>query len=170
MGDESLMEPLGNRATSHSVWLYVDTGSYARADLYFFHIHGTKMDTRIFVLKPTSWHRSFHLDTGFPWFSWVLEQMLGWFPFLLSQLPLHASHVDLPTANAGMVPVFPFPVATTCFPCSPPYSKWWDGSLFWFPFFLSQLPLHTSHVALPTANAGMVPVFPSPIWHYMLPM
>jgi hypothetical protein len=21
-----------------------------------------------------------HLDTGFSWFSWVLEQMLGWFP------------------------------------------------------------------------------------------
>jgi hypothetical protein len=25
-----------------------------------------------------------------------------------------------PRANAGMVPVFPFQVATTCFPCSPP--------------------------------------------------
>jgi hypothetical protein len=38
-----------------------------------------------------------HLDTGFfSWFSWVLEQMLGWFPFYLSKLPLHASHVALP--------------------------------------------------------------------------
>jgi hypothetical protein len=37
-----------------------------------------------------------HLDTGFSWFSWVLEQMLGWFPFFFSKLPLHASHVALP--------------------------------------------------------------------------
>jgi hypothetical protein len=37
-----------------------------------------------------------HLNTGFSWFSWVLEQMLGWFPFFLSKLPLHASQVALP--------------------------------------------------------------------------
>jgi hypothetical protein len=26
-------------------------------------------------------HANGHLDTGFSWFSWVLEQMLVWFPF-----------------------------------------------------------------------------------------
>jgi hypothetical protein len=31
-----------------------------------------------------------HLDTGFSWFSWVLEKMLGWFPFFLSQLPYYS--------------------------------------------------------------------------------
>ena len=35
-----------------------------------------------------------HLDTGFPWFPWVQERMLRWFP--------------------------PFQGASTCFSCSPP--------------------------------------------------
>jgi hypothetical protein len=34
-------------------------------------------------------------DAGFCWFSWVLEQKLGWFPFYLSQFPLHASPLAL---------------------------------------------------------------------------
>jgi hypothetical protein len=67
------------------------------------------------------------------WFCWVLEHILRCLPFFLSQFPLQASHLALPTANAGMLPVFPFPIATTCFPCSPPYSKCWDGSRFSFP-------------------------------------
>jgi hypothetical protein len=46
-----------------------------------------------------------------------------------------------PTANAGMVPVFPFPVATTYFPCSPPYNKCWDGSRFSFPSCHYMLPI-----------------------------
>ena len=37
-----------------------------------------------------------HLVSGFCWFPWVLEQMLGWFPDS-SKLPLHASHIALHT-------------------------------------------------------------------------
>jgi hypothetical protein len=40
-------------------------------------------------------NQQWYLDTGFSWFSWVLEQMLGWFPSFLS-------------------------IAITCLPCSPP--------------------------------------------------
>jgi len=36
-----------------------------------------------------------HLDTGFSWFPCVCKQMLRWFSRL--KLPLHASHVALPT-------------------------------------------------------------------------
>ena len=36
-----------------------------------------------------------HLDTGFSWFPCVYKQMLRLFP--TSKLPLHASHVALPT-------------------------------------------------------------------------
>jgi hypothetical protein len=52
---------------------------------------------RAFVLITTFVFDNFiSFPTDFSWFSWVLEQMLGWFPFFLSQLPLHASHVALP--------------------------------------------------------------------------
>ena len=37
-----------------------------------------------------------HLGTGFSWFPCVYKQMLRWFP-RFSKLPLHASHVALPT-------------------------------------------------------------------------
>ena len=36
-----------------------------------------------------------HLDTGFSWFPCVYKQILRWFQD--SKLPLHASHVALPT-------------------------------------------------------------------------
>jgi hypothetical protein len=36
-----------------------------------------------------------HLDTGFSWFPRVFKQILRRFPTL--QLPLHASHIALPT-------------------------------------------------------------------------
>ena len=36
-----------------------------------------------------------NLDTGFSWFPCVYKQMMRWFP--RSKLPLHASHVALPT-------------------------------------------------------------------------
>jgi len=36
-----------------------------------------------------------HLDTRFSWFPCVYKQMLRWFPRF--KLPLHASHVALPT-------------------------------------------------------------------------
>ena len=36
-----------------------------------------------------------HFDTGFSWFPCVYKQMLRWFQD--SKLPLHASHVALPT-------------------------------------------------------------------------
>ena len=37
-----------------------------------------------------------HLDTGFSWFSWVLDANAGMVPIFPSKLPLHASHVALP--------------------------------------------------------------------------
>jgi hypothetical protein len=60
-----------------------------------------------------------HLDTGFPWFSWVLEQMLRWFPFM-------------------------FQVAATCFSCSPlPTAKFRANS----PYICNMLNDHCHRVS-----------------------
>jgi hypothetical protein len=51
MGDVSLTEPLGNRATSRSMQPYTGIRSSAGADLVFSRTRGTKMDTREIELK-----------------------------------------------------------------------------------------------------------------------